>query len=112
MLPELSAALLVGAAIVAALVLYFVFGGAGCGGGGWDVLASGPRKREQRALIERAIGPIWEANHVWLILVVVLVFTAFPRAFSAISVAFHVPLSLFLIGIVFRGSSFAFRSFS
>jgi cytochrome bd ubiquinol oxidase subunit II len=107
MAPEL----LVAAAMVAALVLYFLFGGADFGGGVWDLLASGPRRAQQRALIERAIGPIWEANHVWLILVVVLAFSAFPRAFAAVSIAFHVPLTLFLIGIVFRGASFAFRSF-
>jgi cytochrome d ubiquinol oxidase subunit II len=93
-----------------ALVLYFLFGGADFGGGVWDLLASGPRRREQRALVERAIGPVWEANHVWLILAVVLLFSAFPRAFAAISVALHVPLTLFLIGVVLRGSAFAFRS--
>jgi cytochrome d ubiquinol oxidase subunit II len=98
-------------AILTALVLYLLFGGADFGGGVWDLLASGPRREAQRELIERAIGPIWEANHVWLILAVVLLFSAFPPAFAALSVAFHVPLTLFLIGIVLRGSSFAFRSF-
>jgi cytochrome d ubiquinol oxidase subunit II len=98
-------------AIVAALVLYLLFGGADFGGGVWDLLASGPRREQQRALIEKAIGPIWETNHVWLILVVVIAFSAFPRAFAAYSIAFHVPLVLFLVGIVFRGASFAFRSF-
>lgn len=100
-----------GAIVVAGLVAYFLFGGADFGGGVWDLLATGPRRQQQRAVIEHAIGPIWEANHVWLILVVVIMFTAFPRAFSALSIAFHIPLTLFLIGIVLRGSSFAFRSF-
>ena len=54
---------------------------------------------------------MWEANHVWLILVVVIVFAAFPRAFAALSIALHVPLTLFLLGVVFRGLGFAFRSF-
>jgi cytochrome bd ubiquinol oxidase subunit II len=103
--------ILLAGAIVAALVLYFLFGGADFGGGVWDLLASGPRKAGQRETIEHAIGPIWEANHVWLILVVVIVFSAFPPAFAALSIALHVPLTLFLLGIVFRGSSFAFRSF-
>ncbi|AUX21674.1 cytochrome BD ubiquinol oxidase subunit II [Sorangium cellulosum] len=102
---------LVGGVMVAALVLYALLGGADFGGGVWDLLASGPRKREQRALIERVMGPIWEANHVWLILAVVLLFTAFPPAFAAISVALHVPLTLFLLGVVFRGSAFSFRSY-
>jgi cytochrome d ubiquinol oxidase subunit II len=103
---------LLGAAMVAGLCLYLVFGGADFGGGVWDLLASGPRREQQRTLIEHAIGPIWEANHVWLILVLVVLFTAFPPAFAALSIALHVPLSLFLLGIVLRGSSFAFRSYS
>jgi cytochrome bd ubiquinol oxidase subunit II len=107
----MSAELLVGGVMLAALVLYALLGGADFGGGVWDLLASGPRKGEQRGLIERVIGPIWEANHVWLILVVVLLFAAFPPAFAAISVALHVPLTLFLIGVVFRGSAFSFRSY-
>src|SRR5688572_27490720 len=100
---------LLAAAMGLGLVLYFVFGGADFGGGVWDLLARGPRKDAQRALVARAIGPVWEANHVWLILVVVLLFSGFPRAFSAITVALHVPLTLFLIGVVLRGSAFAFQ---
>ena len=95
--------------IVAGLILYFVLGGADFGGGVWDLLASGARREHQRRLISRAIGPVWEANHVWLIFVVVLLFSGFPRAFAAIGVALHVPLTLFLIGVVLRGSAFAFQ---
>jgi cytochrome d ubiquinol oxidase subunit II len=102
---------LLAAVMVTALMLYALMGGADFGGGVWDLLASGPRRDAQRALIEKAIGPIWEANHVWLILVVVLLFAAFPPAFSAISIALHVPLTLFLVGVVFRGSAFTFRAF-
>jgi cytochrome bd ubiquinol oxidase subunit II len=93
-----------------ALCLYFLFGGADFGGGVWDLLASGPRAADQRRAVAAAIGPVWEANHVWLILVVVLLFTGFPVAFAAISVALHVPLTLFLVGVVLRGSAFAFRA--
>jgi cytochrome bd ubiquinol oxidase subunit II len=93
-----------------ALCLYFLFGGADFGGGVWDLLASGPRRDGQRRAVEAAIGPVWEANHVWLILVIVVLFTGFPPAFAAISVALHVPLTLFLIGVVLRGSAFAFRA--
>ena len=107
----MSPADLVGGAILAALVLYALFGGADFGGGIWDLLASGARKREQRALVEQAIGPIWEANHVWLILVVVLLFTAFPPAFAAISVELFAPLLLLLVGIVLRGAAFTFRAY-
>ena len=68
--------------IVVALNFYVLLGGADFGGGIWDLLATGPRKKQQRALIAEAIGPIWEANHVWLIIVVVLLFTCFPAAFA------------------------------
>jgi cytochrome d ubiquinol oxidase subunit II len=106
-----SPADLLGAAILVSLVLYALLGGADFGGGIWDLLASGPRRAEQRALVEEAIGPIWEANHVWLILVVVVLFTAFPRAFAAISIALFVPLTLLLLGIVMRGAAFTFRAY-
>ena len=89
--------------------LYALLGGADYGGGVWDLFAFGKRKKDQRKLIEDAIGPVWEANHVWLILVVVVLFTAFPQAFSTISTALHIPLSLLLIGIILRGTSFVFR---
>src|SRR5436305_9351259 len=98
------------AAIGVALCLYFLFGGADFGGGVWDLLASGPRAAAQRRAIAAAIGPVWEANHVWLILVIVVLFTGFPAAFAAISVALHIPLTLFLVGVVLRGSAFAFRA--
>jgi cytochrome d ubiquinol oxidase subunit II len=104
-----SASDLLGAAILVALVLYAVTGGADFGGGIWDLLASGPRREGQRALIEQAIGPIWEANHVWLILVVVVLFTGFPAAFAAISISLFVPLVLLLVGIVLRGAAFTYR---
>jgi len=105
-LPEVVAAIM-----VLALNAYALTGGADFGGGMWDLLARGPRRDAQRALIASQIGPIWEANHVWLILVVVVLFTAFPAAFAALSTVLHVPLSLMLVGIVLRGSSFVFRSY-
>ena len=98
-------------AIVIALSAYVVMAGADFGGGVWDILASGPRKHEQRKLVAHAIGPIWEANHVWLILVVVLLFMCFPPAFSAIMTSLNIPLTLMLVGIVLRGSAFAFRAY-
>ena len=105
-LPEIIAGI-----IVLALNAYALLGGADFGGGLWDLLASGPRKEAQRTLIADSIAPIWEANHVWLIIVVVLLFTAFPTAFSTLGIVLHVPISLLLIGIVMRGSAFVFRSY-
>jgi cytochrome d ubiquinol oxidase subunit II len=99
------------AAIVVALIGYALFGGADFGGGVWDMLASGPRRDRQREVIADAIGPIWEANHVWLIVAIVLLFTCFPPAFALLGIVLHIPLSLMLIGIVLRGSAFTFRSY-
>ncbi|MEP6653311.1 MAG: cytochrome d ubiquinol oxidase subunit II, partial [Myxococcales bacterium] len=101
---------LLGGVLVLALVLYFLLGGADFGGGVWDLLATGPRRAAQRAAIEHALGPVWEPNHVWLILVIVVLFTAFPRAFAALATGLYVPLTLFLVGIVLRGSAFSFRA--
>jgi cytochrome d ubiquinol oxidase subunit II len=98
--------------IVVALNAYVLFGGADFGGGVWDFFASGPRRAQQRDLISQAISPIWEANHVWLIVVVVVVFVCFPPAFAAFGTVLHIPLSLMLIGIVLRGSAFVFRAYS
>lgn len=110
MIAALGPAELVAGCALLALTAYVLLGGADFGGGVWDLLASGPRKRQQRALVAEAIGPIWEANHVWLIIVVVLLFTCFPAAFARLAVTLHIPLSLMLIGIVLRGSAFTFRS--
>jgi cytochrome d ubiquinol oxidase subunit II len=105
-----SAAGVLAAIIVLALNAYVLLGGADFGGGVWDLLARGRRAARQRELVAHAIGPVWEANHVWLILAIVLLFTCFPAAFARISIALHVPLALMLVGIVVRGSAFTFRS--
>jgi cytochrome bd ubiquinol oxidase subunit II len=89
---------------------YAVFGGADFGAGFWSLVAGGgDRGRRARALIDWAIGPVWEANHVWLIFVLVVLWTAFGVAFEAIFSTLFIPLSLAALGIVLRGSSFAFR---
>jgi len=98
-------------ALLVALTVYVLMGGADYGSGVWDLLASGPRAAAQRELIERAIGPVWEADHVWLILIIVILFNAFPQVFAAITTAMHIPLTLMLVGIVLRGSAFSFRSY-
>ena len=107
----ISLGAIVGFVMLMSLTLYAVGGGADFGGGVWDLFSSGPRAKQQRDLVAHAIGPIWEANHVWLILVVVLLFVAFPPAFAAICIALHIPLTVMLVGIVLRGSSFVFRSY-
>ena len=92
------------------LTLYVLLGGADFGGGVWDLLARGDRAEEQRRLVASAIGPVWEANHVWLIFVLTGLLSAFPSVFADLSIALYVPFSLALVGIVLRGSAFAFRS--
>ena len=97
--------------ILASLVLYALFGGADFGGGFWDLLARGPRAADRRRLIAKAIGPVWETNHIWIIVAIVVLFTAFPGAFAAVCTALFVPLTFVLAGIVLRGAAFAFHAY-
>jgi cytochrome bd ubiquinol oxidase subunit II len=105
-LPDILAAVL-----ALSLNAYVLFGGADFGGGVWDLLASGPRRERQREVIAHAIGPIWEANHVWLILAIVLTFTCFAPVYARLGTILHIPLTLMLVGIVLRGSAFTFRTY-
>lgn len=98
--------------VLVAMIVYIATGGADFGGGVLELLARGPRAEDHKRALREAIAPIWEANHVWLIVVVVLLFVCFPVAFSAIMTALHVPLVLMLIGIVLRGAAFAFQSYA
>ena len=97
--------------MLSAVVLYCLLAGADFGAGFWDLVCSGERRDQQRELIANAIEPIWETNHVWLILVIVLMFVGFPTAFSSICVALAIPVFLILLGIVLRGSSYVFRAY-
>jgi cytochrome d ubiquinol oxidase subunit II len=92
------------------LTAYALFGGADFGAGFWDLLAGGTeRGRLPRRLIENSIGPVWEANHVWLIFVLVVLWTSFPPAFAAIASTLYIPLTLAALGMIARGAAFAFR---
>src|SRR4051795_9219937 len=89
---------------------YAVFGGADFGAGFWSLVAGrGPRGARERELVDWAIGPVWEANHVWLIFVLVILWTGFSSAFEAIFSTLFIPLSLAALGIVLRGAGFAFH---
>jgi len=89
---------------------YALFGGADFGGGFWDLFAGDAEKgRAPRELIQRSLTPVWEANHVWLIFVLVVLWTAFPQAVSAIFTTLYAPIALAALGIVLRGAGFAFR---
>jgi cytochrome d ubiquinol oxidase subunit II len=92
------------------VTLYAIFGGADFGAGIWDLFAgSGEKADRVRGQIDRSIGPVWEANHVWLIFVLVVLWSAFAPAFSAIMTTLYIPLALAALGIVLRGAGFAFR---
>ena len=96
--------------LFAGITAYALFGGADFGAGFWDLVAGGAERGEQpRAIAQHSIGPVWEANHVWLVFVLVVLWTGFPEAFQSITLTLFVPLSLAALGIVLRGSSFAFR---
>lgn len=99
------------AAALIGLMAYAVLAGADFGGGVWDLFATGPRRRLQRQAIAHAMGPVWEANHVWMIFVIVVLFTCFPRGFAALGVALFVPFHLALLGIMLRGAAFVFRGY-
>jgi cytochrome d ubiquinol oxidase subunit II len=97
-------------AAFAGLVMYALFGGADFGGGVWDLLAGGTeRGRRARDRVERSIGPVWEANHVWLIFVLVVLWTGFSSAFAAAVTTLYLPLTLAAFGIIGRGAAFAYR---
>lgn len=97
--------------LAVSLILYAVFGGADFGAGIFELLT--PKRLEGRveALMYRAMGPVWEANHMWIILAVVILFNGFPRAYSEISIVLHLPLTFLLLGIIVRGCAFTFRHY-
>lgn len=100
-----------GALLLVALSVYIVTGGADFGGGFWELVAHRRHREEEHRLITKAIAPIWEANHVWLIVAIVLLSGAFPRVLPVLSTALHVPLLIMLVGISLRGAAFVFRHY-
>ncbi|QGG93861.1 cytochrome d ubiquinol oxidase subunit II [Actinomarinicola tropica] len=103
----------VAAVLFLGVVLYAVLGGADFGSGFWDLTAGdASRGARIRTLVDHSIGPVWEANHVWLIYVLVFLWTGFPGPFAAIMTTLFVPLAVAALGIVLRGSGFAFRKFA
>jgi cytochrome bd ubiquinol oxidase subunit II len=105
MLPELAVGL-----VILGMSAYFVLGGADFGAGFWDLTAGGARRGARvRGLIKFAMSPVWEANHVWLIFVLVIFWTAFPVAFGSVASTLYVPLFAAAVGIIFRGAAFVLR---
>ncbi len=98
------------AIILLGLIAYATLGGADFGGGVWDMLATGPMRARERNAIARALGPVWEANNVWLIFVIVITWTAFPMVYATVSTALFIPVAVAVVGIVMRGAAFGFRA--
>ncbi|MBL4819138.1 MAG: cytochrome d ubiquinol oxidase subunit II, partial [Deltaproteobacteria bacterium] len=100
----------VAAVMLLALCVYLLTGGADFGSGILDLLCAGPRASKQRQLISKTLAPVWEANHVWLILIIILLFVCFPSVFSTVSIVLHIPITIMLVGITLRGAAFIFRT--
>src|ERR1700743_51357 len=94
-----------------AIVLYFLLGGADFGAGIIELFTSDGNKSRTRKTMYQAIGPIWEANHMWLVIAVVILFVGFPDIYSQMCTYLHIPLLIMLMGIIARGTAFSFRNY-
>ena len=97
--------------LVISLLFYCVLGGADFGAGALELFVPNKNRKRHEELVNKAMGPVWEANHIWLIILIVILFNAFPEVYTQYSIYFHIPLTLMLIGIVFRGCAFSFRQY-
>lgn len=94
-----------------AILLYFLLGGADFGAGIIELFTSSKNRSKTRKTMYHAIGPVWEANHMWLIITIVILFVAFPKIYTTMSIYLHIPLAILLIGIIARGTAFVFRHY-
>jgi cytochrome d ubiquinol oxidase subunit II len=109
----MSMATLVAIAMFLGVVSYALLGGADFGSGFYDLTAGDPQRGARvRTLIDHSIGPVWEANHVWSIYILVIWWTGFPTAFATAMTTLFIPMALALAGIVLRGATFAFRKYA
>src|SRR5580692_6521972 len=95
----------------ASILLYLLLGGADFGAGILELFTSDENRSNTRKTMYKAIGPIWEANHMWLIIAIVILFVGFPAIYTTMSVHLHIPLVIMLLGIIARGTAFAFRNY-
>lgn len=102
---------LLGVFLAIALLLYILFGGADYGAGILEIFKGKKLREQQSELITKAIGPVWEANHMWLILMLVILFVGFPSVYHSLSTSLHIPVIMVLAGVVMRGSAFTFRHY-
>jgi cytochrome bd ubiquinol oxidase subunit II len=97
--------------LVISLLFYCLLGGADFGAGALELFVPQKNRKRHEELVTKAMGPVWEANHIWLIILIVILFNAFPKVYTQYSIYFHIPLTLMLIGIVLRGCAFSFRQY-
>jgi len=97
--------------LAVSLLFYCLLGGADFGAGALELFVPKKDRKKHEELVHKAMGPVWEANHIWLIILIVIMFNAFPKVYTQYSIYFHIPLTLMLIGIVFRGCAFTFRNY-
>lgn len=93
------------------ILLYFLLGGADFGAGIIELFTSESRVGPTRKRLHHTMGPVWEANHMWLIIAIVILFVGFPQIYSTLSIHLHIPLLLMLVGIIARGTAFVFRHY-
>jgi len=93
------------------ILLYFLLGGADFGAGIIELFTSAKNRGKTRKTMYQAIGPVWEANHMWLIIAIVILFVGFPHIYTTMSVYLHIPLLIMLVGIIARGTAFVFRHY-
>lgn len=94
-----------------ALLLYLLLGGADFGAGIIELFTTEDNRAKTRRISYEAIGPVWEANHMWLIIAIVILFVGFPNIYATMSIHLHIPLVIMLLGIIARGTAFAFRNY-
>jgi cytochrome d ubiquinol oxidase subunit II len=94
-----------------AVLLYILLGGADYGAGIIELFSTDGNRSKTRKTMYKAIGPIWEANHMWLIIVIVILFVGFPKIYTTVSIYLHIPLVCMLLGIIARGTAFVFRNY-
>jgi cytochrome d ubiquinol oxidase subunit II len=93
------------------ILLYILLGGADFGAGIIELFTSKANQPKTRKTMYNAIGPIWEANHMWLIIAIVILFVGFPKIYTTVSIYLHIPLVCMLLGIIARGTAFVFRNY-
>ena len=94
-----------------AVLLYLILGGADFGAGILEFFTKENNRHDLKRTAHLAIGPIWEANHMWIIITVVIMFVGFPEVYATISVSLHIPVLIMLLGIIARGTAFTFRNY-